>query len=155
MLPIKVETQSQIQRTGRGLLEKYFNEDERAAFRTADAKEWQSFLDTGAIEINLPPEASKAPTERICSRPMRRVLTIQNTEDNGMREAKTRLVTPGDVEPDGEIPVEDGGFRTGAPTCPQFAFHIICSLTVIRRRDMGTLDCKTAFLTGQQHDRDK
>ena len=63
-------------------------------------------------------------------------------------------MTPGDVDPDGERPVEDGGFRTDAPTCPQLAFHILCSLTVRRRRRMGTFDCKTAFLTGKQHDRD-
>lgn len=85
---------------------------------------------------------------------MRKVLTNKNQKEHRVFEANTRLVTLGDVDPDGEIPVEDGGFRTDTPTCPQLAFHILCSRTVRRRRRIGTLDCKTAFLTGKQHDRD-
>ena len=64
------------------------------------------------------------------------------------------MVTPGDVDPDGDIPVEAGGFRTDAPTCPQVAFHLLCSQAVIKKRKLGTFDCKTAFLTGREHDRD-
>ena len=30
-------------------------------------------------------------------------------------QAKSRLVTPGDVDPDGAKPVEEGGVRTDAP----------------------------------------
>ena len=63
-------------------------------------------------------------------------------------------MTPGDVDPDGEITVEDGGFRTDAPTCPQMAFHLLLSYTVRRKWERGTFDCKTAFLTGKGHDRD-
>ena len=44
---------------------------------------------------------------------------------------KSRIVTPGDVDPDGEITVEDGGFRTDAPTCPQMAFQLLLFFTVI------------------------
>ena len=69
-------------------------------------------------------------------------------------EAKSRIVTPGDVDPDGDIPYEDGGFRTDAPTCPQLAFHMLCSQAVIKKRRLKTFDCKTAFLTGKEHDRD-
>ena len=60
---------------------------------------------------------------------------------------KSRIVTPGDVDPDGDIPVEAGGFRTDAPTCPQAAFHLLCSQAVLKKRKLGTFDCKTAFLT--------
>lgn len=80
---------------------------------------------------------------------MRKVLTNKDKEGHGVREAKTRLVTPGDVDPDGELPVEDGGVNTDAPTCLQLALHILCSLTVRKRRRMGTLDCNTAFLKGK------
>ena len=68
--------------------------------------------------------------------------------------AKSRLVAPDDVDPDGDTPVEAGGFRTDAPTCPQVAFHLLCSQAVLRRRRLGSFDCKTAFLTGRGHDRD-
>ena len=37
---------------------------------------------------------------------------------------KSRIVAPGHVDPDGDIPVEDGGFRTDAPIAPQLAFHL-------------------------------
>ena len=58
------------------------------------------------------------------------------------------------VDPDGDTPVEDGGFRTDAPTCPQLAFHMLCSQAVLKRRRLKTFDCKTAFLTGKDHDRE-
>lgn len=102
----------------------------------------------------LPAEASKLPTGRIFSRPNRKTIKHKNNEGNDMPEAKTRLVTPGDVGPDGDIPVEDGGFRTDTPTYPQVALHTVCSLAVRKRRQMGTLDCNTAFLTGTQPDSD-
>lgn len=113
---------------------RYFNQQERVAFELADEKEWRSFLETGAIEIIQPSEAEKVPKERICSRPMRNILTNKNKAEHGKLEAKTRLVTPGDVDPDGEIPVEDGCFRTDAPTCPQLAFHLLCSYTVRQKK---------------------
>ena len=68
--------------------------------------------------------------------------------------AKSRIVTPGDVDPDGEIPVEDGGFRTDAPTCPQIGFHLLCSQAVLKKRKLGTFDYKAALLTGKEHDRE-
>lgn len=153
MLFMNWKAQSKLQRKGWALDSKYFNDEGRAAFREADAKPWNALLGTVAIEVSLPKEASNVPTERILSRTMRKVITNKNKEENGKLETKTRLVTPGDVDPDGEIPVEDGGVRIGAPTCPQLAFHIRCAFTVRRRRRMGTFDFQAAFLTGKHHDR--
>ena len=138
MLFLKWKTFNKLQRKGRELDPKYFNEQERAAFRVSDAKEWQSFLDTGAVVIVPPKEAQRIPAERIFSRPMRFVRTNKNKEDDGPLEAKSRIVTPGDVDPDGDIPVEEGGFRTDAPTCPQVAFHFLCSQAVLKHRRLGT-----------------
>ena len=107
---LRWKTQNKIQRKGRELDPRYFDKAERDAFELADQKEWKSFLDTGAIEIIPPHQAKKIPKDRIFSRPMRKVLTNKNKKENGKLEAKTRLVTPGDVDPDGETPVEDGGF---------------------------------------------
>ena len=84
---------------------------------------------------------------------MRYVRTNKAKEGEPL-QPKSRIVTPGDVDPDGEKPVEDGGFRTDAPTCPQIAFHYLCSQAVLKKRKLGSIDCKTAFLTGKEHDRD-
>jgi hypothetical protein len=85
---------------------------------------------------------------------MRFVRTNKNVKEEGELMAKSRIVTPGDVDPDGDLPIEDGGFRTDAPTCPQVGFHLLCSQAVLKKRRLGSFDCKTAFLTGKDHDRD-
>ena len=41
----------------------------------------------------------------------------------GDLEAKCRMILPGDCDPDGDKPVEEGGYRIDAPTCAQIAFH--------------------------------
>ena len=150
---LKWKTFNKLQRKGRELDPRYFNEQERKEFQQADAKEWKSFLDTGAAEIILPNEARNIPQSRIFARPMRYVRTNKSEKEDELI-AKSRMVTPGDVDPDGDIPVEAGGFRTDAPTCPQVAFHLLCSQAVINKRRIGTFACKTAFLTGREHDRD-
>ena len=55
---------------------------------------------------------------------MRYVRTNKNNDYDGRLEPKSRIVTPGDMGPDGHLSVEDGGFKTDAPTCPQTAFHL-------------------------------
>ena len=125
----------------------------KSQFDKSDTKEWQSFLDTGAVVVIPPSDAKDIPKERIFSRPMRYVRTNKSENEEELI-AKSRIVTLGDVDPDGEITVEDGGFRTDVPTCPQMTFHLLLSLTVRRRWKLGSFDCKTAFLTGKGHDRD-
>ena len=68
------------------------------------------------------------------------------TDKNQMEgdlHAKSRMVLPGDVDPDGEKPLEDGGIRTDAPTSSQLAFHVIRSF-----------DVSTAFLHGDTQTRE-
>ena len=81
--------------------------------------------------------------------------TNKNKDEDGPLEAKSRIVTPGDVDPDGHLAVEDGGFKTDAPTCGQLGLNLLFSLAVRRRWLLGTFDCKTAFLTGKDHDRQR
>ena len=153
MLFLKWKTFNKLQRKGKELDPRAFNAKGKAQFDKSDAKEWQSFLDTGAVVVIPPRDANHIPKERIFSRPMRYVRTNKSETDDELI-AKSRIVTPGDVDPDGEITVEDGGFRTDAPTCPQMAFHLLLSYTVRRKWKLGSFDCKTAFLTGKGHDRD-
>ena len=81
----------------------------------------------------IPPHvAKKIPKDRIFARPARKVLTNKSNQP-GELEAKSRVVLPGDVDPDGHLPIEEGGFRTDAPTTTQLAFHVFCSNCVRRR----------------------
>ena len=115
-------------RKGRELDPRWFDQNERAKFSNSDAKEWQSFLETGAATVIPPRLAAKVPKDRIFIAPLRFVRTNKDKSgDDANLEAKSRLVIPGHVDPDGDIPVEDGGFRTDAPTAPQLAFHLMCS----------------------------
>ena len=142
-------------RKGKELDPKYFNEHARAAFTSADAKEWQSFVDAGAAQVILPHEAKKVPTDRIFAVPLRYVRTNRDQSGiHGNLEAKSRIVVPGHVDPDGEIPVEEGGVKTDAPTAPQLAFHIPLSRAVRSQWKLRTFDCKSALLIGQQTDRE-
>ena len=113
---LKWKTFNKLQRKGRELDARYFNDKERAAFSKSDAKEWQSFLDTGAMVAVPPHEAQFIPKERIFTRPMRFIRTNKNKDESGPLEPKSRIVTPGDIDPNGDLSVEDGGFRTDAPT---------------------------------------
>lgn len=71
--------QNTLQRKGRSLEPTYFNEAYRRAFCEADAKAWQSFLDTGAMAVVLPPESVQIHPDRIVSRLMRNILTNKHT----------------------------------------------------------------------------
>ena len=151
---LKWKTFNKMQRKGKELDPRYFDAKEKGEFYKSDAKEWQSFLDTGAVVVIPPNDAYHIPKDRIFSRAARYVRTNKAlTEEEGLI-AKSRIVLPGDVDPDGDVPVEEGGFRTDAPTCPQVAFHLLCSQAVLKKRKIGSFDCKTAFLTGKGHDRD-
>ncbi len=50
---LRWKTFGKIKRKGKELDPKFFNQQERALFNLSDAKEWQSFLDTGAWLFRL------------------------------------------------------------------------------------------------------
>jgi hypothetical protein len=152
---LKWKTFKKNQRKGRELDPRAFDSTEKKAFSISDAKEWQSFLDTGAVVVIPPGPASKIPNERIFKRAARYVRT--NKDKSGIAtnlQSKSRIVVPGDVDPDGDDAVEDGGFRTDAPTAPQLAFHLLMSYAVRFKWRLRTFDVKTAFLSGKEHNRE-
>ena len=65
---LKWKTFKKNQRKGRELDPRAFNEQERKAFSKSDAKEWASFLATGAVVIIPPKEAAKVDPDRIFKR---------------------------------------------------------------------------------------
>ena len=152
---LKWKTFKKNQKKGRELDPRAFEGKERQAFSASDAKEWKSFIDTGSVIVIPPSQAKLVPHDRIFKRSARFVRT--NKDKSGYDRnliAKSRLVVPGDVDPDGENAVEDGGFRTDAPTAPQLAFHLLMSYAVRRQWHLRTFDVSTAFLSGKAHNRE-
>ena len=62
---LKWKTFHKEQRKGRELDPRAFDRLEKQKLDASDAKEWQSFLDTGAVTVVPPSEAKKVPTDRI------------------------------------------------------------------------------------------
>ena len=110
-------------------------------------------MDTGAVTVIPPAEAKKVDPSRIFKRPARKVLT-NKSQLEGELDAKSRLVLLGDVDPDGDKPIEEGGYRTDAPTTPQIAFHNFCSNAVRRKWPICSFDVSTAFLWGDEQTRE-
>ncbi len=153
VLLLKWKTFKKNQRKGKELDAKWFDRKERQAFAVSDDKEWQSFLETGAVSIIPPNQVSQIPGDRIFSMPFRFIRTNKDKSGDDLI-AKSRIVTPGHVDPDGDVPIEHGGFRTDAPTASQLAFHMLCSSAVRKKWKLRSFDCKTAFLTGEAHNRE-
>ena len=150
---LKWKTFKKNQKKGRELDPRYFDAKEKTAFDASDAKEWKSFIDTGAVRIIPPSVAKTIPSDRIFKRAARYVRTNKDKTGDTL-QAKSRIVVPGDVDPDGETPVEEGGFRTDAPTCPQIGLHLLFSYAVRRKWRLKTFDVSTAFLSGKHHNRE-
>ena len=101
----------------------------------------------------VPPHlAEKVDKSRIFQRSARYVHTDKNGGE-GLLSAKSRMIPPGDCDPDGDKPIEEGGFRTDAPTCAQISFHCFCSNSVRRKWRIRSFDVSTAFLTGDRQTR--
>ena len=96
---LKWKTFHKEQRKGRELDPRFFDKLEKQKFDESDAKEWASFLDTNAVTVVPPEEVKKIPTYRIFKRAARMVRTDKNDSD-GELKAKSRMVLPGDVDPD-------------------------------------------------------
>ena len=152
VLLLKWKVWSKDQRKGKELDPHWFDDAEKRAFAESDAKEWKSFLESGAAQIVQPNEAFGVPKDRIFMIPARFVRTNKNKE--GSLSAKSRLVLPGHRDPDGGKPIEEGGFRTDAPTAPQIGLHLLFSRAVRSKWALRTFDVKTAFLSGEHTDRE-
>merc|ERR1711974_2960 len=68
--------------------------------------------------------------------------------------AKARIVVTGDVDPYGEVPLDDGGFSTVALTCSQMCYHLLISPHCTAEVSIRLFDSRSAFLAGEEHDRD-
>ena len=75
---LKWKTLKKDQRKGRELDPRYYNPEEELQFRAADAKEWKSFIETGAVIFVPPHLAKKVDPRRIFERSARFVHTDKN-----------------------------------------------------------------------------
>ena len=99
----------------------------------------------------IPPHlAKKVDSSRIFQRSARFVHTDKSGGIGENLCAKCRMILLGDCDLDGDKPIEEGGFRTDAPTCPQISFHCFCSNSVRRKWKIRSFDVSTAFLTGDR-----
>ena len=100
------------------------------------------------MEVLNPKQSAKVPKARIFPRRSRFVRTNKGTLADII--AKSRLVMPGDVHPDGAKPPECGGVRTDAPCASQLAIHILFSVAARYRMELGAFDVGNAYLSGKE-----
>ena len=136
-------------RKGKELNPKFFDAEEHEAFLEADTKQWQQYLDLGAVEVIPPEKAKDIPKNKILPIASRFVRTNKN-KDATKKEltAASRLVVPGRLQ---DTPSqEDGGDRTDAPTVPQLGLHLGLSIAASKRWPAGVFDVSAAFLRGDE-----
>lgn len=115
------------------------NQEQRTAFRAAMKKEWQSFLDLGAVKVLSIAESKKVPSSRIL--PARFILT--NKDDTGKSLiAKARMVCGGHLDPDVAL------LRTDAPTADAIGVNLVLLLCASNKWVLQSGDVSTAFLSG-------
>ena len=133
---------------GKELDPKKFDAEEKSAFDDADADQWQTHIRTGAVRIVPPEEAAQVDPSRILRLPTRFVRTNKNDKNPELADlkAKSRMVVPGRVAPEGEV-------RTDAPVTPQQSLHLTLSQAANSRWRIGTFDVKDAFLSGKKNPR--
>ena len=77
-----------------------------------------------------------------------RFVYTNKSKDGSELIAKSRMVIPGHVDPDGEKLVDEGGFRTDAPTASQTSLHLFLSPAVRSKWLIESFDVNNACLFG-------
>lgn len=129
---------------GRGTREldpRYFDENERKAFEEADRKQYQTWLDKGAITVIPASKVSEVAKDRILPGRARVVRTNKAQPGHGV-EARSRIVVPGHLDQD------LGTFRNDAPTAPQLSMHVLLSVAATFKWKLSAFDVEAAFLNG-------
>ena len=135
---------------GKELDPKFFDKDEAEAFKEADIKEWDSWIQNGVVKELTSEEASKVSKHKVFRIPLRWVRTNKNKDVDHLArlQAKSRLVVPGHADPG------LGDFRTDSPTTNPVSVRMVKSLAVTRAWTVMMFDVSTAFLSGYKTDRE-
>ncbi len=117
-----------MKQNGKELDPKFFDKDEEQAFKQADQKEWQSWVDNGVMRLLTKEEASRVPSNKVFRISLRWVRVNKNKEVDFLSRlvAKSRLVVPGHADPG------LGDFRSDAPTTNPIAVRLVKVLATSR-----------------------
>ena len=131
---------------GKELNPKYFDVVEADDFLEADADQWQTHIRTGAVRILSASDPRSVDPSRSLRLPPRFASTNKNEKNPELDElkAKSRLVVPGHVAPQGEV-------RSDAPVTPQQSLHFTWGTAANNSWWLGTFDVQNAFLSGKEN----
>ena len=118
---------------------KEMSEANRQEFRKAMNKEWQSFLDLGAVTVVRGKQAAAIPSSRVL--PTRFILTNKDATGKTLI-CKARLVCGGHLDPDISL------LRTDAPTADTMGVNLVFLLAASKKWVLQAGDVSTAFLSG-------
>lgn len=112
---------------------------EQQEFRKAMNKEWQSFLDLGAVTVVRGKQASAISQSRVL--PTRFILTNKDASGKTLI-CKARLVCGGHLDPDISL------LRTDAPTADTMGVNLVFLIAASKKWVLQAGDVSTAFLSG-------
>ena len=126
---------------------RFFDAEEREAFKGSDKKEWQQWIDHKVVRFLTPDEARRVPKNQIIRSPMRIVRTNKAADRLSPLVAKSRIVILGRMDP------EVGQHRTDSPTASVMSTRLLKQIAVSRNWSVFSFDVSTAFLRGKSLDR--
>ena len=116
---------------------------DQTLFQEAIKKEWQTWVDMGAVRVVPPNKARGVPARRVL--PTRFVLTDKNKHIPGAKlMAKARLVCGGQRDPDLQK------LRTDSPTCDLMGVQILLAYAASKKWKLQSGDVTCAFLNGKE-----
>ena len=133
---------------GKELDPRHFSAEERRAFQESDEKEWKAWQHNHVVQELDEQSARAIPRQRIFKVPARVVRTNKALAGSKELSAKSRIVLPGHLDPDG------GLVRTDAPTTQMSAVRMAIVLGLSKGWKFLLFDVATAFLSGREVDRD-
>ena len=133
---------------GKELDPQFFSKDEAQAFEESDEKEWQAWIHNKVVSRLSSDEAWKVPRDRIFRVPAGIVRVNKMMAGQKGLKAKSRIVLPGDLDPD------LGSVRTDAPTTQLTSVRLAMILSLSKAWECWLFDVSTAFLSGKNVSRD-
>lgn len=137
-----------LKQSGKELDPKAFDNAEWEKFKESDSREWEQWVDNGVMRRIPREQEHQIPRYKIFRSPLRMVRTNRSGGVMQPLIAKSRLVVPGHLDPG------LGLFRTDAPTTSQVATRLAKATAAARGWDAWSFDVTTAFLSGDNTDRE-
>ena len=127
-------------KTAKELKYRDMSHEHQTEFKKAMNKEWQSFLDLGAVKVVREKDAKAIPKSRVL--PTRFILTNKDDDTGKTLIAKARMVCGGPSDPDIAV------LRTDAPTADSMEVNLVFLFAASKGWILQAGDISTAFLSG-------